>query len=165
MTEPESYSEHFVPIRNRLRLLRETIEGDIPKVDQYALDMTFRQVLEMATGLDSALDAYKSAMQTLYRTARRSRPAGETEGTSYYQRRRGREENVARLAQESIEKQGYVITASIVSETGYRENTVEKVLEQVAEQQGWERRRDRETKSYRYSPKSGPDTAVSPSTQ
>jgi hypothetical protein len=58
--------------------------------------------------------------------------------------------------QENIEKQGYVVAASITSQTGFRHQTVMKTLEQLASEYGWDRRQDRETKSPKYMPRAKP---------
>ena len=72
---------------------------------------------------------------------------------SYAQGRATHQEVVRKLALESMSKQAYVIVAAIVSQTGYRESNVTRVLENLAEENEWEKRRDQETRSILYSPK------------
>ena len=148
-----AFSEYLTPIRKRLESLRGTIDQDLTGLEGAMIDLTLRQVTEMAMGIDAAAEHYKEAMRAYYRITRRGGRAQEQGGTGYYQRRREREGHITRLAQEAVDKQGYVVEGAIVSDTGYREATVSKVLQEFAGQQGWERRRDRETRSYRYAPK------------
>lgn len=151
-----SYSSQFnQEIRRRLESLRGQLDEDLPKIEDLALNLTFGQADELLSGIDSALESHRDAMQPLYRTERRSR-SGSSGGSSYSQRRREREQLIAKLADESVEKQGYVIAAAISAETEYRDPTVTTVLDQLAAEHGWDRRQDRETKSPRYTPLPGP---------
>ena len=72
---------------------------------------------------------------------------------NYALRRATHQKVVTKLALESMDKQAYVVVAAIVSQTGCRERSVTSVLENLAEQHEWEKRRDRETRSLLYSPK------------
>lgn len=150
----QNYSEQFVtPIRRRLESLRGAVDKDLAQLEEGLMDLTFRQVFDLAGGLDSAVTAYQTAMQPLYRTTRRARASPGNEGQSYYQRRRTREKEIESAALEAVQSQGYVVAASLASAGQYREATVQKVLDSLAGQQGWERRRDRETRSTRYAPR------------
>ena len=148
-----SYSSQFnQEVRKRLQSLRGQIDEDLPRLEDLSLNLTFRQADELLGGIDSSLETYKSAMEPHYQTARRSRTSG-TGGTSSYQRRKDQTQQIARMEDEAIPHQGYVIAAAITAASGYRESTVLKTLDQLASEHGWERRQDRETQSPRYKPK------------
>ena len=148
-----TYSSQFnQEIRKRLESLRGQLDEDLPRIEDLTLNLTFGQADDLLSGIDSALETYQDAMQPLYRTARRSRSTSSG-GSSYSQRRREREQHITTLANDSIEKQGYVIAAAISAATGYRDTSVVRALDEMASELGWDRKQDRETKSPRYTPR------------
>lgn len=153
MANPFSY-DFANSVKIRLINLRDVVQQDLAATDTEAqlLHLTFRQADDLVHGLDSAIDAYKAAVKPLYGSTKRGGRARSSGGTSYFLRRKEIEGQITRLADEAIAGQGHVSAEQLLSGGQYRKSSVYRVLDQLAEDKGWEKRKERGG-SFRYVPK------------